>query len=101
MPVWSPCWITGGFRREGVPPRAAPAVGGMPFGGVTFTWDAGLGGLCRPWPRAADVGARATEGGGALTGEPVPVAAVSRSGVDCPGLDASYGPGDLLTAWPL
>ncbi|SCK13676.1 protein of unknown function [Streptomyces sp. WMMB 714] len=37
----------------------------------------------------------------ALTGEPVPVVAVSRSGVDCPGLDATYGPGDLLTAWPL
>ncbi len=37
----------------------------------------------------------------ALTGEPVPVVAVSRSGVDCPGLDAACGPGDLLTAWPL
>lgn len=37
----------------------------------------------------------------ALTGEPVPVVAVSRGGVDCPGLDAAYGPGDLLTAWPL
>ncbi|GAA2953490.1 hypothetical protein GCM10010446_43330 [Streptomyces enissocaesilis] len=36
----------------------------------------------------------------ALTGEPVPVVAVSRSGVDCPGLDAGCGPGDLLTAWP-
>ncbi len=36
----------------------------------------------------------------ALTDEPVPVVAVSRSGVDCPGLDAAYGPGDLLTAWP-
>ena len=37
----------------------------------------------------------------ALTAEPVPVVAVSRSGVDCPGLDAVYGPGDLLAAWPL
>jgi hypothetical protein len=37
----------------------------------------------------------------ALTDEPVPVVAVSRSGVDCPGLDAACGPGDLLTAWPL
>lgn len=37
----------------------------------------------------------------ALTTEPVPVVAVSRSGVDCPGLDAAYGPDDLLTAWPL
>jgi hypothetical protein len=37
----------------------------------------------------------------ALTGEPVPVVAVSRGGVDCPGLDAVYGPADLLTAWPL
>ncbi|WP_435282330.1 ATP-binding protein [Streptomyces koelreuteriae] len=37
----------------------------------------------------------------ALTGEPVPVVAVSRSGVDCSGLDAAYGPDDLLTAWPL
>jgi len=37
----------------------------------------------------------------ALTGEPVPVVTVSRGGVDCPGLDADHGPGDLLTAWPL
>ncbi|MET7354370.1 hypothetical protein ABZT42_41980 [Streptomyces mirabilis] len=37
----------------------------------------------------------------ALTDEPVPVVAVSRGGVDCSGLDAVYGPGDLLTAWPL
>jgi hypothetical protein len=37
----------------------------------------------------------------ALTDEPVPVVAVSRSGVDCSGLDAAYGPGDLLAAWPL
>lgn len=36
-----------------------------------------------------------------LTGEPVPVVAVSRSGVDSPGLDAAYGSGDLLSAWPL
>jgi len=37
----------------------------------------------------------------ALTGEPVPVVAASCGGVDSPGLDAAYGPGDLLTAWPL
>lgn len=37
----------------------------------------------------------------ALTDEPLPAVAVSRSGVDSPGLDAVYGPGDLLTAWPL
>jgi hypothetical protein len=37
----------------------------------------------------------------ALTDEPVPVVAVSRSGVDCAGLDAVYGPDELLTAWPL
>lgn len=36
-----------------------------------------------------------------LTDGPVPVVVVSRSGVGCPGLDATYGPGDLLTAWPL
>ncbi|MFC7343222.1 ATP-binding protein [Saccharopolyspora griseoalba] len=35
----------------------------------------------------------------ALTDEPVPVLAVSRSGVDCSGLDAAYGPADLLGAW--
>lgn len=35
----------------------------------------------------------------ALTGEPVQVVAVSRSGVDCTGLDAVYGPDDLLAAW--
>lgn len=35
-----------------------------------------------------------------LTPDPVPVVAVSRSGTDCPGLDAGYGPADLLEAWP-
>jgi uncharacterized protein len=35
----------------------------------------------------------------ALTPDPVPVAAASRSGADCPGLDAVYGPGDLLAVW--
>lgn len=39
--------------------------------------------------------------GAALTDELVPVMAVSRSGVESPGLDATYGPGDLLTVWPL
>jgi uncharacterized protein len=36
----------------------------------------------------------------ALTADPVPVAAVSRSGIDCAGLDAAYGPAALLAAWP-
>ncbi|GAA2637528.1 ATP-binding protein [Streptomyces vastus] len=36
----------------------------------------------------------------ALTPDPVPVVAVSRSGTDCTGLDAAYGPADLLAAWP-
>lgn len=35
----------------------------------------------------------------ALTSEPVPVVAVSRNGVDCDGLAAACGPGDLLAAW--
>lgn len=35
----------------------------------------------------------------ALTPEPVPVIAVSRSGIDCAGLDAAYGPAELLAAW--
>jgi hypothetical protein len=35
----------------------------------------------------------------ALTGDPVPLVAVSRSGVSCGGLDAVYGPADLLSAW--
>lgn len=34
-----------------------------------------------------------------LTDELLPVLAVSRSGVTCEGLTASYGPGDLITAW--
>lgn len=34
-----------------------------------------------------------------ITDEPVPLVAVSRSGVDCAGLDATYGPADLLRAW--
>ncbi len=37
----------------------------------------------------------------ALTDQPVPLVAVSRSGVSTPGLDASYGPADLLRAWPV
>lgn len=36
----------------------------------------------------------------ALTDEPVPLVAVSRSGVADTGLDARYGPRDLLAAWP-
>jgi uncharacterized protein len=34
-----------------------------------------------------------------LTDEPVPLIALSRSGVRCSGLDASFGPEQLLTAW--
>ncbi|MBQ0983720.1 ATP-binding protein [Streptomyces sp. F63] len=34
-----------------------------------------------------------------LTDQPLPVVAVSRSGTDCAGLDAAYGPADLLAAW--
>ncbi|KUJ70098.1 ATPase [Streptomyces albus subsp. albus] len=35
----------------------------------------------------------------ALTPAPVPLVAVSRSGTDCAGLDAAYGPADLIEAW--
>jgi uncharacterized protein len=35
----------------------------------------------------------------ALTDEPVPLVAVSRSGVSCAGLQAAYGPTELLRAW--
>ncbi len=35
----------------------------------------------------------------ALTDDPVPLVAVSRSGVNCAGLQASYGPEQLLDAW--
>ena len=35
----------------------------------------------------------------ALTDDPVPLVAVSRSGVSCPGLQASYSPEVLLAAW--
>ncbi|WP_326560282.1 ATP-binding protein [Micromonospora sp. NBC_01796] len=35
----------------------------------------------------------------ALTDQPLPILAVSRSGVSCGGLDAAYGPEDLLAAW--
>jgi AAA+ ATPase superfamily predicted ATPase len=34
-----------------------------------------------------------------LTDDPVPLVAVSRSGVSCKGLDASFGPAELLSAW--
>lgn len=35
----------------------------------------------------------------AVTDEPVPLVAVSRSGVTARGLTASYGPANLLDAW--
>jgi hypothetical protein len=35
----------------------------------------------------------------AVSGESLPLVAVSRSGVSCRGLDAVYGPEDLLRAW--
>ena len=34
-----------------------------------------------------------------LTDDPIPVAAVSRSGIDSPAADARYGPEDLIRAW--
>ncbi|MFB6393601.1 ATP-binding protein [Polymorphospora lycopeni] len=34
-----------------------------------------------------------------LTDQPVPLVAVSRSGVTCTGLEAVYGPAELLAAW--
>ena len=34
-----------------------------------------------------------------LTGDPVPLVAVSRSGFDSPAVDARYGPDDLIRAW--
>lgn len=35
----------------------------------------------------------------AITDQPVPLVAVSRSGVSCKGHDAEYGPSELITAW--
>ncbi|WP_306209014.1 hypothetical protein [Actinoplanes sp. RD1] len=35
----------------------------------------------------------------ALTDDPVPLLAISRSGVTARGLDAAFGPDDLLAAW--
>jgi DNA-binding transcriptional ArsR family regulator len=35
----------------------------------------------------------------AITDEPVPLVAVSRGGVGCSGLQAAYGPEELLSAW--
>lgn len=35
----------------------------------------------------------------AVTGEPVPLVAVTRNGTACSGLQAAYGPGELLDAW--
>jgi hypothetical protein len=34
-----------------------------------------------------------------ITDDPLPLVAISRSGVDTAGLDASYGPAELLAAW--
>jgi AAA+ ATPase superfamily predicted ATPase len=35
----------------------------------------------------------------AVTDDPVPLVAVSRSGINCTGLQAAYGPEELLNAW--
>ena len=35
----------------------------------------------------------------AITDEPVPLVAASRSGVGCSGLQAAYGPEELLSVW--
>ena len=35
----------------------------------------------------------------AVTDDPVPLVAVSRSGINCTGLQATYGPEELLSAW--
>lgn len=37
---------------------------------------------------------------GQLTDDPIPLVAVSRSGVDASAVDARYGPADLIRAWP-
>jgi hypothetical protein len=34
-----------------------------------------------------------------FTDEPVPIVAVSRAGVSCSGLDAAYGPAELIESW--
>jgi AAA+ ATPase superfamily predicted ATPase len=36
----------------------------------------------------------------ALTDQPLPLVAISRGGTACKGIDASYGPEDLILAWP-
>lgn len=36
----------------------------------------------------------------ALTDQPLPLVAVSRSGVQCREIDAAFGPDDLIRAWP-
>jgi AAA+ ATPase superfamily predicted ATPase len=66
---------------------------------------AGLVAAARPesWDAAFDVLAAALPADQAsvlVIDEPVPVVTISRSGFDAPGVDAAYGPGDLLTAWP-
>jgi AAA+ ATPase superfamily predicted ATPase len=35
----------------------------------------------------------------AITDDPIPLLAISRNGVEATGLDASYGPADLIRAW--
>jgi hypothetical protein len=37
---------------------------------------------------------------GALTDEMIPLVAIARGGISCQGVDAAYGPGDLMAAWP-
>jgi hypothetical protein len=46
------------------------------------------------WTRSNDV-----EIDLAVTDDPVPLVAVSRSGVSCSGLQAAYGPEELLSSW--
>jgi hypothetical protein len=42
---------------------------------------------------------RRCSGTGLPPDDPVPPVAISRSGVEAAGLDASYGPAELLAAW--
>ena len=37
----------------------------------------------------------------ALTDQVIPLVAVTRSGATCPGVDAAYGPDELMAAWPM
>jgi len=53
----------------------------------------------RSWLRFLEPHMAEIEHRAQLTDDPIPMVAVSRSGIDAPAVDARYHPEDLIRAW--